>query len=295
MPTTIRAPHSRGVHGGDDVVGHIWLIGWGARLVALPGAAIVQDEDAVRVCGVARQGIGLLEPEARGEAEPLDEDHVLSPLADHPVVNPRAPGTDCERHGFFMPGFPAREKRRATARREGDGSSRNDDPDEVHVESVLPGRADFTVGEVDAILEGAYLATAADGVLHHRGARGVSLGGVVLRQIAAGGGSAKAKPIADKDLDALFERFAVRSDHAERAERIKAMRERLGRTPVRELAYKIAFAMLCDLDANDDEAAYDDELIAAFGIDGERADALAAEVYAALDADLDRDSEAPPR
>ena len=77
---------------------------------------------------------------------------------------------------------------------------------------------------------------------------------------------------------------------------VAAVRERLGRKEVRELAYKVAFAMsLCDLDANDEEAAYDDELIEAFGIEGERADALAAEVYAALDADLDRDSEAPPR
>jgi hypothetical protein len=56
----------------------------------------------------------------------------------------------------------------------------------------------------------------------------------------------------------------------------------------------VAFAMsLCDLDASDDEQAYDDELVEAFGIDDERADALAAEVYAALDADLDRDSEQP--
>ena len=165
----------------------------------------------------------------------------------------------------------------------------------VHVERVLPSRADFTVGEVDAILEAAYLATAADGHLseeEHEAFRTVASS---LRQLAAGGGPGKAKPIADKDLDALFSRFAVRSEHAERAARIAAMRERLGRTEVRELAYKVAFAMsLCDLDANDDEAAYDDELIDAFGIDGERADALAAEVYAALDADLDRDSDAPP-
>jgi len=166
----------------------------------------------------------------------------------------------------------------------------------VHVESVLPGRADFTVGEVDAILEAAYLATAADGVLTTEEREAFRSVASSLRQIAAGGGPSKAKPIADKDLDGLFERFAVRSDHADRSERVAAMRERLGRTAVRELAYKIAFAMsLCDLDANDDEAAYDDELIEAFGIDGDRADALAAEVYAALDADLDCDSEAPPR
>jgi tellurite resistance protein len=165
----------------------------------------------------------------------------------------------------------------------------------VHVERVLPLRADFTVGEVDAILEAAYLATAADGELSPEELEAFRAVASALRHVAAGG-AGKAKSISDKDLDLLFERFAVRSDHAERATRITAMRTRLGRTEVRELAYKVAFAMsLCDLDANEEEAAYDDELIEAFGIDGERADALAAEVYAALDTDLDRDSEAPPR
>jgi hypothetical protein len=166
----------------------------------------------------------------------------------------------------------------------------------VHVERVLPAQASLTVGEVDAILEAAYLATAADGRLtseEHEAFRTVAS---LLRHIATGGAAGKQKVIGDKDLDALFLRFAVRSDHAERAVRVAAMRERLGRTEVRELAYKIAFAMsLCDLDASEEEAEFDDELIEAFGIDGDRADALAGEVYAALDVDLDTDSEAPPR
>jgi hypothetical protein len=166
----------------------------------------------------------------------------------------------------------------------------------VHVDRVLPDRADLTVGEVDAILEAAYLATAADGRLspeEHEAFRAVATS---LRHIATGGahGTGRAKPLADKDLDALFERYAVRSDHAARAERISAMRDRLGRVMVRELAYKVAFAMgLCDLQANEDEAQYDEELVTAFGIDEDRAETLAAEVYAALDADLDCDSEAP--
>jgi tellurite resistance protein len=165
----------------------------------------------------------------------------------------------------------------------------------VHVERVLPQQADLTVGEVDAILEAAYLATAADGVLspeEHHAFRSVASS---LRRVAAGKAGA-AKGIPDDELEALFARYATRSDQASRVERVSAMRARLGRTPVRELAYKIAFAMsLCDLDANEEEAAYDDELVEAFGIEDERADTLAAEVYAALDADLDRDSEAPPK
>jgi DnaJ-domain-containing protein 1 len=166
----------------------------------------------------------------------------------------------------------------------------------VHVERVLPQQADLSVGEVDAILEAAYLATAADGELSPEELEAFRSVASALRHVAAGLAPAKAKPISDRELDQLFERFAVRSDHVARAERITAVRARLGRTHVRELAYKVAFAMsLCDLDANEEEAAYDDELIEAFAIDGERADTLAAEVYAALDADLDRDSEAPPR
>jgi hypothetical protein len=166
----------------------------------------------------------------------------------------------------------------------------------VHVERVLPDRADLTVGEVDSILEAAFLATAADGVLspeEHEAFRAIAS---KLRRIASGvSPDAPAKLIADKDLDQLFERYAVRSDHATRSERLGIMRDRLGRAPVRELAYKVAFAMaLCDLEANEEEAGYDDEIVAAFGIEQDRADALAAEVYAALDADLDRDSEGPP-
>jgi len=133
----------------------------------------------------------------------------------------------------------------------------------LHVERVLPARADLTVGEVDAILEAAYLATIADGTL-------------------------------SEDEAKLIERYSVLSDHAARQERIVLLREHLERPLARDIAYKVAFAMsLCDLDANDEEREYEDELVEAFGIADERADELAAEVYAALDADLDRDSEHP--
>jgi hypothetical protein len=160
----------------------------------------------------------------------------------------------------------------------------------VHVDRVLPSTADLTVGEVDAILEAAYLATAADGHLSEDEYEAFRAVAEKLRGIAAG----TRKPLADADLAKLFERYSVRSDHAARDERIAALRDVLKRTHVRELAYKIAFAMgLCDLDANDDEAMYDDELVAAFGIQDDRADVLAAEVYAALDDELDRDSEHP--
>lgn len=152
----------------------------------------------------------------------------------------------------------------------------------VHVERVLPPRAELTVGEVDAILEAAYLATAADGRLSPEENEAFRSVAGHLRGIAAG----TVKTVSDGDLSKLFERFATRSDHAERIDRIAALRVQLGRPEVRELAYKVAFAMsLCDLEASDDEAEYDEELIEAFGLTDERADALAGEVYAALDAD----------
>jgi hypothetical protein len=160
----------------------------------------------------------------------------------------------------------------------------------LHVERVLPQRADFTVGEVDAILEAAYLATVADGDLSEDEYEGFRTIVSKLRGITAGA----TKVVSDADMAQLIERYAVRSDHAARKDRIAALCAQLTRPVTRELAYKIAFAIsLCDLDANEDEEEYEDELVVAFALDEERADNLAAEVYAALDADLDRDSEQP--
>ena len=294
-----RAPHPRRVHRRDHVRCHLRHSIRRARLVALAGATVVEDEDAPRSLGVAGEELWLLEPESGREREAVDEHDVLVPSPHHLVVNPHAPRPDRKRHGA---GMARNRSSRVVPRIAGDGKGMISSPDmtesrdlRVHVERVLPPRADLTVGEVDAMLEAAYLATAADGVLSSEENEAFRYVASALRHVAAGA-SGRAKPIGDKDLNLLFERFAVRSDHAARLDRLAAMRARLGRTEVRELAYKVAFAMsLCDLDANDDETAYDDELVEVFGIEGERADALAAEVYAALDADLDRDSEAPPR
>jgi hypothetical protein len=165
----------------------------------------------------------------------------------------------------------------------------------VRVERVLPARAQFSGNEVDAILEAAYLATAADGRLSDEEYEAFRAVASTLLHVAAGG-TGVPRLLGDRELDGLFEGFAAKSTHADRSARVTAVRDRLGRADVRELAYKVAFAMsLCDLDANEDEEAYDDELMENFGIEEDRADTLAAEVYAALDADLDRDSEAPRR
>lgn len=59
---------------------------------------------------------------------------------------------------------------------------------------------------------------------------------------------------------------------------------RLARTEVRERAYKLAYAMsLSDLDTNDDEFLFEDELREALGIAEERAEALIDEVIEAIE------------
>jgi len=98
----------------------------------------------------------------------------------------------------------------------------------------------------------------------------------------------------DAEFAALVSGFGAPCDAATKDARIAALRGRLERSPARELAYKVAFALsLCDLDAYDDDTCRDGDFAGAFGIDDTRADALASEVYEALDSELDRDSETP--
>jgi len=152
----------------------------------------------------------------------------------------------------------------------------------VQVERVLPTVGNFSVKEADAIMEVAYLTTAADGRLsdeEYESFRGVAS---KLRAMAAG----TTTPVSDAALNKLFERYAERIDHAARSERLKALCTDLARSESRELAYKVAYAMsLCDLETSDEEEEFDEELIVALGLSDEKADALAGEVYAALDGD----------
>jgi glutathione S-transferase len=161
----------------------------------------------------------------------------------------------------------------------------------VHVERVLPKpgeRADLTPNEVDAILEAAYLATAADGELSPEEETAFRSVMARLHALVRGGSE---KPVFEGEFARAFEGYAVRSDRAAREERIKALRAHLARPLARDLAYKIAFAMsLCDLASTDGEQDLDDALIEAFGLSDDEADALAGEVYAALDEDAGEES-----
>jgi tellurite resistance protein len=150
----------------------------------------------------------------------------------------------------------------------------------VQVQRVLPTVGKFSVTEADAILEVAYLTTAADGRLSDEEYESFRDVASKLRGMAAG----TTGTVSDQALNKLFERYAERIDHAERAERLKALRAALERVEARELAYKVAYAMsLCDLETSDEEVDFDEQLIEALDLTEARADALAGEVYAALD------------
>jgi hypothetical protein len=151
----------------------------------------------------------------------------------------------------------------------------------VHVEKVLPEVGTFSVREADAILEVAYLTTAADGRLTEEEYESFRSVAGKLRAMASGATAT----VKDAALNKLFERYAERMDHAERSERLQALRADLERPEARELAYKVSYAMsLCDLETSEQETQFDEELIEALELGEDRADALAGEVYAALDA-----------
>ena len=158
----------------------------------------------------------------------------------------------------------------------------------LEVGRVLPAVGNFSVKEADAILEVAYLTTAADGRLSEEEYESFRDVASKLRAMAAGSTSA----VSDAALNKLFERYAVRLENAERSERIKALCADLQREEARDLAYKVSYAMsLCDLEKSEEEEELDEELIVALGLTGDKADTLAGEVYAALDEELDTDSE----
>ena len=158
----------------------------------------------------------------------------------------------------------------------------------MHVERVLPSQGDFTDAETDAILEVAYLTTAADGRLSDEENESFRAIAARMRGMASG----TPVEVSDPSLDALFERYAMRSDHADIGARLKDLRGALQRPVARDLAYKVAYAMsLCDLETGDAEDELDDLLVAALDLDDESADALAGEVYEALDDGEDDDDD----
>jgi hypothetical protein len=139
--------------------------------------------------------------------------------------------------------------------------------------------------QAEALLEAAYLATAANGDLSDPEAE--SFRAIVPRVYSMTGENAKAP--SDRELRTLLDRFDANLRHADIPDRLRALAKVLDRPDLRDLAYKLGFAIsLCDLATDDDEADFLDALTDAFEIEG-RVDQLTAEVYAALDMGDDED------
>lgn len=127
---------------------------------------------------------------------------------------------------------------------------------------------------VDALLELAYLGTAADGRLDD-----AELDAFAEVAMLVTGGS---KPA---NVDALLDRFAANVEHDEVHARAEALAKGLP-VELRELAFKIVVAIgIADLDTSRDEMELEDLLMEALSLTPERADALTAEAYVAFQAD----------
>ena len=82
----------------------------------------------------------------------------------------------------------------------------------------------------------------------------------------------------------LMAQFAEKFEATGASGMLESVVARLERTEARELAYKLAYAMsLSDLDTNDDEFLFEDELREALGIAEERAEALIDDVIEAIE------------
>lgn len=135
--------------------------------------------------------------------------------------------------------------------------------------------------EAEAVLEIAYLTTAANGDLADEEAEAFQAIGGKVRALAGQGSGA---PLSRGETGRLFDEFVSRQKGVDRDERLKTLAKSIEAADARALAYQVSFAIaLCDLETGDDEVEFDDELRAALEV-GDRAEALAAEVYSVVDA-----------
>ncbi len=139
--------------------------------------------------------------------------------------------------------------------------------------------AKLSRAQAEALLEAAYLATAANGDLSNEEA--TAYRGLVPAIMALAG--EKAKSPSDAELRALLDKFDENLRHSTPTERLVALAPVLDTADLRDMAYKVSFALsLCDLATDDDEADFLDALTDAFGL-AARVDELTAAVYADLD------------
>jgi hypothetical protein len=146
----------------------------------------------------------------------------------------------------------------------------------VRVEAVLGARDELALeeDEVEAMLEVAYLAASVDG----------RLGDEELEAFERAARGLLGDALTAARIDGLLNGFWKNLDRAGLVERLEQLATRLTRPPVRDQAYKLAYAMsLSDRDTNEREAAFDEQLRRATGLQADRAAELAGEVGAALE------------
>jgi hypothetical protein len=156
------------------------------------------------------------------------------------------------------------------------------------VSKVLPEAAQLQPGEVDAILEIAYLTIAADRRLTEQELDAFRAVLERLRAISTGLMGPVSRTQLDKTLDDMY----LRADSARESSRTGYDDERLQqlgtklKPPAREIAYKVAYAIgLVDMDSSDEEFQLDLQLVDALELTNERAEALANEVLSVFTPD----------
>jgi hypothetical protein len=132
----------------------------------------------------------------------------------------------------------------------------------------------------DRILEIAWLSVASDGHLADEELDALRVVGAQLCELAGQRAEEKLSPAA---LDDVLARVASLDSKEEVVERLRVLSAALASDAERHLAYKLAVGlMLSDLAVNEAEAAFEDALLDALGIDEDVAERLDAEVQVAL-------------
>ncbi len=146
---------------------------------------------------------------------------------------------------------------------------------------VVPQGAALTLTEQEAgaILEIAFLAIASDRKL--RDEELVAFRAVADRlRVLAGG---KADPMSDREFELVLERFGGDLDRNVAEERLRIVGAQLTRPDVKQVAYKVAYALaLCDLDTSDEEFEFDLQLVDALELTPAQAEDLEGDVIEAF-------------
>ncbi|CAN5234066.1 hypothetical protein BH09MYX1_BH09MYX1_44450 [soil metagenome] len=147
------------------------------------------------------------------------------------------------------------------------------------VPQVIPEGLTINAAEADAILEIAYLAILAD----HR------LSDEELGAFRGVVGKIKGKVPSETETNTLLDTLQARFKGADPDERLRTLSAPLS-SPMRELAYKVAYALgLSDMDASDEEFEFDLQLVDALELSNDRAEDLADEVMELFNGGSDDD------